>query len=142
MNRYYRTYQGTISNAANADGINPNFLAAVGIRESGLQNIPQQGGGQGLGVFQIDLGAHPNVSPRQALNPAFSANFAADLLSSNWSSLSASYPNLNPTRLLQATAASYNFGVGNISGNPNTIDVGTTGNNYGSNVLALAGNCF
>jgi Transglycosylase SLT domain len=142
MNRYYNTYQGTITNAANANGINPFFVVAVGIRESGLQNIPQQGGGQGLGVFQIDLGAHPNVSPSQALDPAFSANFAANMLSSNMSTLASSHPNLNSAQLLQATAASYNFGVGNISGNPNTIDVGTTGNNYGSNVVALTNNCF
>ena len=142
VNRYYNTYQGTITNAANANGVNPFFVAAVGIRESGLQNIPQQGGGQGLGVFQIDLGAHPNVSPSQALDPAFSANFAANMLSSNMSTLASSHPNLNSAQLLQATAASYNFGLGNISGNPNTIDVGTTGNNYGSNVVAITNNCF
>lgn len=142
MNRYYRTYQGTISNAANANGISPSFLASIGIRESGLQNIPQQGGGQGLGIFQIDLGIHPNVSQAQALNPSFAANFAANMLNSDMSSPAASYPNLNPTQLSQATAASYNFGVGNISGNPNAIDVGTTGNNYGSNVVAIAGSCF
>jgi hypothetical protein len=55
--------------------------------------------------------------------------------------LAAAHPNLNPTQLLQATAASYNFGTGNISGNPNTIDVGTTGGNYGANVLLLM-DCF
>jgi hypothetical protein len=46
-----------------------------------------------------------------------------------------------PPQLLQATAASYNFGVGNISGNPNTIDVGTTGGNYGSTVVGMMA-CF
>lgn len=64
------------------------------------------------------------------------------MLATNMSTLSAKYPNLTTTQLLQATAASYNFGTGNISGNPNTIDVGTTGNNYGSNVLNIANNCF
>jgi len=43
--------------------------------------------------------------------------------------------------LFQATAASYNFGLGNISGNPNTINIGTTKNNYGSNVEQLMA-CF
>lgn len=39
--------------------------------------------------------------------------------------------------LLQATAASYNFETDDISGNPDTIDAGTTGDNYGSNVVDL-----
>jgi hypothetical protein len=42
---------------------------------------------------------------------------------------------------LQLTRLTYNFGTGNISGNPNTIDVGSTGGNYGSNVLGLM-TCF
>jgi len=55
--------------------------------------------------------------------------------------LAARFPNFTSEQLLQATAASYNFGTSNISGNPNTIDKGTTGNNYGSNVLLLM-DCF
>jgi hypothetical protein len=52
------------------------------------------------------------------------------------------FPNFTATQLLQATAASYNLGVGGISGNPNTIDQGTQpSGNYGSNVLAMV-NCF
>jgi hypothetical protein len=46
------------------------------------------------------------------------------MLSSNMATLSAAFPNFNSGQLLQATAASYNFGTSNISGNPNTIDVG------------------
>jgi hypothetical protein len=69
------------------------------------------------------------------------ANYAANLLASNMATLAAAHPNLDAAHLLQATAASYNFGTGNISGNPNTIDVGTAGNNYGSNVLDLM-DCF
>ena len=63
------------------------------------------------------------------------------MLATNMATLAAKYPNLRPAQLLQATAASYNFGTGNISGNPGTIDVGTAGNNYGSNVLNLM-DCF
>jgi hypothetical protein len=66
---------------------------------------------------------------------------AAARLINNANALAAAHPNLTTTQLLQATAASYNFGTGNISGNPNTIDVGTTGNNYGSNVMDLM-TCF
>ena len=66
---------------------------------------------------------------------------AANMLATNMATLAAQHQNLNATELLQATAASYNFGTGNISGNVCTIDVGTAGNNYGSNVLDLM-DCF
>jgi len=55
--------------------------------------------------------------------------------------LAARFPNFTSEQLLQATAASYNFGTGNISGNPSTIDKGTTPDNYGGNVLNLM-DCF
>lgn len=119
----------TLQNAADANNVDPALLAAITVRETGARNIPENGGGLGRGYFQIDLGAHPNVSEAQAYDPTFAANYAAKLLDSNMDKLSAAHPNFNPTQLLQATAASYNFGTGNISGNPNTIDVGTTGNN-------------
>jgi RHS repeat-associated protein len=130
-----------IQSAAAANGIDPNLLAAIAIRESGFQNIAQIGGGQGAGVFQIDLGQNPTVAPAQAYDPTFAANFAGSMLATNSATLARQHPNLNPTQLLQATAASYNFGTGNISGNSNTIDVGSTGGNYGSNVLGLMA-CF
>lgn len=144
INNYYNRYQAPINNAASSNGVNPHLLAAVGVRESGLPANPDvvQPNGSGRGLFQIDLGAHPGVSVAQAFDPSFSANYAANLLSTNMSTLASQYPNLNGAQLTQATAASYNFGTGNISGNPNTIDVGTTGGNYGSNVAAIAGNCF
>jgi RHS repeat-associated protein len=148
MNRYFNQYQNSINNAANANGIDPGLLGAVGVRESGMQNIAQYGGGQGAGVFQIDLGANPGVQPAQAYNVDYAANFSANMLSSNMSFLAGAHPNFNSNQLAQATAATYNMGLGthpkgkNISGNPNTIDKGTTGGNYGSNVVALMNNCF
>jgi hypothetical protein len=56
--------------------------------------------------------------------------------------LSAKFPNFTPTQLLQATAAGYNFDpTTNISGNPNTIDKGTTWGNYGISVVFMM-DCF
>lgn len=55
--------------------------------------------------------------------------------------LAANFPNFTAAQLLQATAAAYNFGTGNISGNPSTIDVGSAGGNYGNNVVKLM-DCF
>lgn len=132
---------GEIVAAAGVNGIDPNLLAAIGVRESGFRNGRQIGGGNGAGIFQIDLGKNPSVTTSQAFNPAFAANFAASMLAGNMATLAAEFPNLTPAQLLQATAASYNFGPGNISGNPATIDVGSTWGNYGSNVMNLM-TCF
>jgi hypothetical protein len=144
INNYYNRYQAPINNAASANGVDPHFLAAVGVRESGLPANPAvvQAGGMGRGLFQIDLGAHPGVTAAQAFNPSFSANYAANMLARNSETLGDRHQNLNDAQLTQATAASYNFGTGNISGNANTIDVGTTGGNYGSNVVAISVDCF
>ncbi len=130
-----------IQAAAATNGIAPSLLAAIGIRETGFRNIPQIGDGLGRGVFQIDLGQNPSITEAQAYDVSYAANFAATTLATNMATLAAEHPNLTATQLLQSTAASYNFGTGNISGNPNTIDVGSTGNNYGSNVLNLM-SCF
>jgi hypothetical protein len=63
------------------------------------------------------------------------------MLHSNMTALSRAFPNFTPPQLLQATAASYNLGIRGISGHPNTIDVGSAHNNYGSNVVQLM-SCF
>jgi len=133
---------GVIQQAAAANKIDPNLLAAIAIRESGFRNIPQTGGGLGRGIFQIDIGQNPSVTEAQAYNISYAANFSAHMLATNMSTLRTKYTNFTPSQLLQATAASYNLGTAGISGNPNTIDIGTPGNNYGSNVVNLIIHCF
>jgi hypothetical protein len=129
--------------AAVADtSISWTMLAAIGVRESAFQNLSENdGAGVGVGIFQLTVSATSGVTAAQAGNLTFAASYAANMLSSNMAYLGGKFPNLTPSQLLQATAASYNFGTSQISGNPNTIDVGTTGGNYGSNVLGLM-NCF
>jgi hypothetical protein len=97
--------------------------------------------GDGRGVFQIDISKNPNVSEADARNVSWAAAWAAKRLAENNKILAEEHPNFDPAHLLQATAASYNFGYRNISGNPDTIDVGSARNNYGSNVLNLM-DCF
>ena len=125
--------------AASRHGISPSLLAAIGVRESGFENIAEIGGGPGMGVFQLTVGA--GVTNAEASDLPWAANYAAAMLASNQAALARAFPNFNSQQLLQATAASYNGGLGIISGNPNTIDRGTTGNNYGSNVVGLM-SCF
>jgi len=132
----------TLDSAGKLYNINPDLLAAIGVRESGFRNVNEQdGSGVGGGVFQITVSRSSGVTAQQAGNLTWAANYAANMLSSNLTTLSSKFPNFDPAHLLQATAASYNFGTGNISGNPDTIDVGTTGGNYGSNVVQLM-DCF
>ena len=131
-----------LQTAANANGIPTALLAAIAVRESNFMNVQETlaggGPGPGMGVFQLTN--QRGVSPAQAFNIPFAANYAAGMLASNMNYLSGAF-SFTPSQLLQATAASYNFGVGNISGNPNTIDVGTTGGNYGSTVVGMMA-CF
>jgi hypothetical protein len=99
-----------------------------------------------MGVFQLTN--QPGVTAAQAYDLTFAANYAANMLSNNENILSNEFPAFTPDQLLQATAASYNIGTDpntGISGNPNTIDVGTAPGgirgNYGSNVVGLM-SCF
>jgi hypothetical protein len=133
--------KGALKAATANTSIDWTMLAAIGLRETSFQNIAQVGGGMGRGVFQIDIGKNPSVTEAQAFDPIFAASWAANLLSTNMNTLAGKFSDLTPDQLLQATAASYNFGTKNISGHPDTIDAGTTGNNYGSNVVSLM-DCF
>lgn len=133
----------TIQAAADANDIDPALLAAVGVLESGFRNVNENGGANvGVGVFQLTVAPGSGVTAAQAGDLNWSANCASNMLNSNTNYLAAKFPNFTPTQLLQATAASYNIGRGGISGNPNTIDVGTKPHdNYGSLILELM-NCF
>ena len=122
--------------AAEQAGIDWKLLGAIGIRESGFKNTLQPNG-KGGGIFQIDLGQNPSVTTSQASDAVFAATWAATKLATDMSGLASAYPAFTSMQLLQATAASYNFRTGNISGDPASIDIGTTRNNYGQNVLDL-----
>jgi hypothetical protein len=139
-----------LQTAAEAHDIDPALLAAIGVRETGFENVQEtlQNGeeGHGMGVFQLTN--QPGVTAAQAYDLTFAANYAANMLSNNENILSNEFPAFTPDQLLQATAASYNIGTDpntGISGNPNTIDVGTAPGgirgNYGSNVVGLM-SCF
>ncbi len=135
----------TLQTAADANNVDPALLAAIGVRETGFQNVSENDNtGVGVGVFQITVSSRSGVTAAQAGNLTWAANYAAALLDSNMDNLGSRFPNFNPAQLLQASVAAYNMNPdkpGNFTGNPNTIDKGTTGNNYGSNVVQLM-DCF
>ncbi len=136
-----------LQTAGDANNVDPAMLAAVGVRESGFENVNENDGpGVGVGVFQITVSPQSGVSGTQAGNLAWAANYAAALLDWNLDYLGnqPQLQNFTPAQLLQASVAAYNMDPtkpGNFTGNPNTIDVGTAHNNYGSNVLQIM-DCF
>jgi len=99
-------------------------------------------------VFQLTVTPNSGVTSDRANNVTWAAIYAANMLATNMGFLQDAHTDFNQTQRLQATAATYSMGLGkhprgsNISGNPNTIDVGTKpNNNYGSLVSGLM-NCF
>jgi hypothetical protein len=119
------------------------------VGQKAFRKVNENGGANvGVGVFQLTVTPNSGVTSDRANNVAWAANYAANMLATNMGFLQDAHTNFNQTQLLQATAATYDMGLGkhprgsNISGNPNTIDVGTKpNNNYGSLVLGLM-NCF
>lgn len=132
--------KATLQAAARRHGIDWRMLAAIGVRETNFRNVDStRPDDPGMGVFQLTN--QPGVTRAKAHDLAFAADYAARMLKANINLLKRRHPNLTQAQLLQAAAAAYNFGPDNISGNPNTIDQGTTRNNYGRNILLLM-NCF
>jgi hypothetical protein len=129
--------------AGEANGVDYALLGAIGLRETFFRNINQPDG-NGVGIFQIDLGKNPSVTAAQASDPKFAADWAAKYLSGNQSSLQKRFPTLSGDDLIKAVADTYNEGLGGASRKLRAgqdPDSGTTGKNYGSNVLDLT-KCF
>jgi LysM repeat protein len=106
-------YIPIIEKAATDSGVPAKILAAIAKHESASTfdpKIKQYGFGLGRGMFQIDLGQHPNVTEEQAFDPQFSANYAAGLLADayarygNWDDAIKAYNAGNP----YSTARGYN----------------------------------
>ena len=138
-----------IKAAASNNGVDPNVLAAIGVRESGWRNVPELRGGQGAGIFQIDLGEHRDAAGI-AYNPPLAANYAAGLLASNyayfgnrygvsgavgWAYAIRGYNFWNSGRVPPEARVLAGLGVYGL------LDYRTKGQNYVTNVLGLA-NCF
>ena len=139
-----------IEQAAVNHGVDPTILAAMAIRESNFQNIPQNGFGTyeaGMGIFQIDARAFPNATSF-AYDPAQAANFAAGLVGTYYRTNV--FNGMDPTMALGVALRSYNAGPGGLTpvlaatGWPGYLDIGTSPGNptYVSNVAAIAAYCF
>jgi hypothetical protein len=96
------------------------FFAAIGIRETGFQNIEQglikqngtwvQGGGRG--VFQIDITKNPGVSEDLAMDITWAAGWMASYLRNSASRITTAFPDLPAGSQFDAIlGASWNKGV-------------------------------
>jgi hypothetical protein len=116
------------------------LLAGIGIRESHAGVLLVEAKGKGRGYFQIDIGQNPDLSI-DPMDFAAAADWSAARLAANAAQVSREHSNFTPAQLLQATAASWNLGPHDFSGNPNTIDVGSKDHNYGRSIVNLT-ECF
>jgi len=146
-----QSLEATLQTAVQGTQISWTMVAAIAIRESAVQNI-NQNGGNGVGVFQIDLGYNPSAAPI-ASNILLAATWVASYLNNNiaavTNALSAASGTLagwsgQGNMFDIALADTYNEGLGGVKTflkNGFDPDLGTTGENYGQNISQLM-NCF
>lgn len=137
---------GVLADVAGKFGVPTALLAGIASRESRCGNALDNGWGDrgnGFGIMQVDKNAH---SIRNTSDPygkdhveqatgIFTANLEA-LIKAKLNPQSPKADWEDQYILLGATAA-YNFGLGNVR-TKTKIDEGTTGDDYGSDVLARA----
>jgi hypothetical protein len=116
------------------------FDPSIAIRESGVRNIAESGG-LGRGYFQIDLG-QTGFTLEQAMDPQFSADYAARTLSSALDAITRAGVT-NPADAIELAAISWNRGLGfvlNSIAQGRTvvqIDQYTAHHNYGATIRNL-----
>lgn len=120
--------------------IPPAVIAALASRESRAGNILDSEGygdnGNAYGILQVDKRYHT----LQGLSDPTSEEHirqAVGIVSEYRDQVSQAHPSWSDSQVLKGAAAAYNSGVGNVR----TIagmDIGTTGNDYSSDVVARA----
>jgi RHS repeat-associated protein len=143
--------QNTLEAITTGSSIKWQMIAAIGIRETGFVNKSEvDGTGVGVGIFQITVKPTSGITATQASDLSMAAYWVLNRLRETSSKLVDMNLDYDSAQFDQALAASYNMypSSKNFTGDPNTIDEGTTDSrgknypgNYGSNILDLM-DCF
>ncbi|MBG7601739.1 MAG: SH3 domain-containing protein [Gammaproteobacteria bacterium] len=120
-------------------GIPAAILAALASRESRCGSMLFNGWGDhenAFGIMQIDKRYHEILGQN---DPASIEHIeqAAGIFTDNLEKLKQKHPKWKDKHLIKGAAAAYNFGVGNVK-TIGKMDKGTTGDDYGSDVIARA----
>ncbi|MEB3210370.1 MAG: transglycosylase SLT domain-containing protein [Leptolyngbyaceae bacterium] len=117
------------------------LLAAIASRESRGGKLLDAKGmgdhGNAFGIMQIDKRHHTPAG--MGGDPASQVHIdqSAEILANNIKRVRAKFPDWENTYILKAAVAAYNFGTKNVH-TKEGIDKGTTGDDYGSDVIARA----
>ncbi len=134
----------------------PEVLAAIAIRESGVNPDAVENSGGGRGLMQIDITQHPQFRNNPNLfDPNWSVSTAESLILGEEANLQNGWKFAEP-QLGKMELRTYNAGYPKIgkrvdrarmrqlrqSNNLADFDRGTTNGNYVSSILNIADNCF
>lgn len=126
--------------AAARFGIPAALLAALSSRESRDGDALDEDGwgdnGNGFGILQVDKRAHPIMGIESPTSQAHIEQ-ATGILAANIDGVRAAHPDWDDIYILKGAVAAYNFGISNVK-TINSMDIGTTGNDYSSDVIARA----
>lgn len=126
MPRPRNSYQALADQAADKYGIPRNIFRAMIKQESGWNPLARSGQ-DAVGLVQIHLPSHPDVTREQAQNPAFALDWGARYLSSQYKAFGK----------WNLALAAYNAGPGRVKNGAWTSIPETT--SYVKNVLGMAG---
>ena len=124
--------------AAARFGIPAALLAGTASRESRATNVLDEHGwssdGNGFGILQVDKNYHTILGSESPISQAHIEQ-ATGILAANIDAVQAAHPDWDDAYILKGAVAAYNAGVSNVK-TINGMDIGTTGDDYSSDVIA------
>ncbi len=135
-----RSMLPALSEAAKSIDVPVAILAALASRESRAGNALDSGGwgdrGMAFGVLQVDRRYHQVVTSGGSRGVPHCKQ-AAGIFASYLKAIDSKFPDWPDWAVLQGACVAYNSGVSNVA-TIERMDAGTTGNDYGNDVLARA----
>lgn len=136
-------YADLFVEVANSFGLPPALLAAISSRETRGRNLLFGDHGNGVGLMQVDVRAHPERaaairnagSEREQIR--LGVTYGAQILADSLAGVRAKHPTWSPAWQLRGAVAAYNFGVDDVASQAR-LDIGSTGDDYSADVWARA----